>query len=95
MYKYISEEHEKCEKEILRALDIHPLSKTLLREHANFLWNVRKSESRKAYEKVTFRAHFGATRDVSVSALSMSKHEDTALHYFSRANGDHYFVMFV
>ena len=33
-------------------MNIHPQSKALLREYANFLWNVRKPESKRAYEKV-------------------------------------------
>lgn len=48
----IVDEMEKCEKELSRALDIHPLSKTLLRERANLMWNIRKTESKTAYEKV-------------------------------------------
>ncbi|XP_067931908.1 uncharacterized protein [Watersipora subatra] len=49
---YDTQKYELCEQEVLRALAIHPQSKTLLREHANFLWNVRKTESKEAYKKL-------------------------------------------
>ena len=40
------------ENDVNTALELNPVSKTLLRERANFLWNVKRHESKKAYEKV-------------------------------------------
>ena len=51
-YCDVAEEYNMSEADVLNGLKIHPLSSALLRERANFLWNVRKHESKKAYQDV-------------------------------------------
>lgn len=47
------EQYDLSEADVNAALKLNPVSKTLLRERANFLWNTKKSESKEAYERVS------------------------------------------
>lgn len=49
---YLTGEFGLSENDVAMGLKIHPSSKALLRERANYLWSVKKAASKKAYEKV-------------------------------------------